>query len=97
LPVRRPSWHIGSVKVGNNVTFAGQVGSAGHLSIGDNCVFAARTGIISDVPANSFYAGFPARPHKEWLRTEASARKVPDMVKKMREMEKRIAELEANR
>ena len=87
----------GSVNVGNNVTFAGQVGSAGHLNIGDNCVFAARTGIISDVPANSFYAGFPARPHKEWLRSEAGGRKVPDMVKKMRDLEKRIAELEANR
>lgn len=85
----------GSVKVGNNVTFAGQVGSAGHLKIGDNCVFAARTGIISDVPANSFYAGFPARPHKEWLRTEAGANKVPDMVKKLRDLEKRVAELEA--
>lgn len=87
----------GSVTVGNNVTFAGQVGSAGHLSIGDHCVFAARTGIISDIPAKSFYAGFPARPHKEWLREEASARKVPDMLKKMRELEKRIAELESNR
>lgn len=86
----------GSVKVGNNVTFAGQVGSAGHLTIGDNCVFAARTGIISDVPANSFYAGFPARPHKEWLRSEAGAKRVPDMVKKLRELERRIAELEAD-
>lgn len=87
----------GSVTVGNNVTFAGQTGSAGHLTIGDNCVFAARTGIISDVPANSFYAGFPARPHKEWLRAEAGAHKVNDMVKKLRALEKRIAELEANR
>lgn len=85
----------GSVKIGNNVTFAGQTGSAGHLSIGDNCVFAARTGVIGDVPANSFYAGFPARPHKEWLRAEAGANKVPDMVKKVRELEKRIVELEA--
>jgi UDP-3-O-[3-hydroxymyristoyl] glucosamine N-acyltransferase len=86
----------GSVKIGNNVTFAGQTGSAGHLTVGDNSVFAARSGIISDVPANSFYAGFPARPHKEWLRTEAGARKAPDMVKRIRDLEKRIAELEAN-
>jgi len=84
----------GSVTIGNNVTFAGQTGCAGHLTIGDNCVFAARTGIIGDVPSNSFYAGFPARPHKEWLRTEANIRKVPDLIKKIRELEKRLALLE---
>lgn len=84
----------GSVTVGDNVTFAGQTGSAGHLTIGDNCVFAARSGIISDVPANSFYAGFPARPHREWLRSEAGAKKVPDLIKKVRELEKRLADLE---
>lgn len=84
----------GSAKVGNNVTFAGQSGSAGHLTIGDNCVFAARTAPISDVPAGSFYAGFPARPHKEWLRTEAAAGKVPDLLKKVRELEARLDKLE---
>lgn len=84
----------GSVKVGNNVTFAGQSGSAGHLTIGDNCVFAARTAVISDVPSGSFYAGFPARPHKEWLRGEAAIGRVPDLIKKIRDLEKRLANLE---
>lgn len=84
----------GSVKVGNSVTFAGQAGSAGHLTIGDNCVFAAKSGIISDVPAGSFFAGFPAKPHKEWLRTQASANKMPDLIKKVRDLEKRLAAIE---
>lgn len=86
----------GSTKVGNNVTFAGQVGSAGHLRIGDNCVFAARTGIIGDVAAGSFYAGFPARPHKEWLRAEAHINKLPEMMKKIKQLEKRLADIEEN-
>lgn len=84
----------GSAKIGNNVTFAGQSGAAGHLTIGDHCVFAAKAGVISDVPASSFYAGFPARPHKEWLRAEASANKVPDLIKKVRDLEKRLATIE---
>lgn len=84
----------GSAKVGNNVTFAGQSGSAGHLTIGDNCVFAARAAVISDVPANSFLAGFPARPHRDWIKSEAALGKLPDLMKKVRELEKRIAELE---
>lgn len=85
----------GSLTVGNNVTFAGQSGSAGHLTIGDNCVFAARAGIISDVPAGSFFGGFPARPHREWLRDEAGIRKISDLTKKVKELEKRLAQMEA--
>jgi len=84
----------GSTKVGNGVTFAGQAGCVGHLTIGDNCVFGAKSGIISDVPAGSFYAGFPARPHKEWLRTKGSANRVPDLIKKFRDLEKRLAMIE---
>ena len=85
----------GSTIVGSNVTFAGQCGCVGHIKIGDNTVFAARSAPINDVPANSFYAGFPAKPHKEWLRTKAGANKVPDMLKKIKELEKRLAELES--
>lgn len=84
----------GSVQIGNNVTFAGQCGSAGHLLIGDNCVFAAKAGIISDVPAGSFFAGFPARPHKEWLRGEAALHKLPGLLKKFRDLEKRLEQVE---
>lgn len=87
----------GSVTVGNNVTFAGQVGSAGHLTIGDNCVFAARSGITGNVSANSFCAGFPARPHREWLRNEAAAGKLADTVKRLRDLERRLAVLESER
>lgn len=84
----------GSARIGNNVTFAGQSGSAGHLTIGDNCVFAAKSGVIGNVPANSFYAGFPARPHREWLRSEGAQRKVPELLKKVQELERRMAEME---
>ena len=85
----------GSTIVGSNVTFAGQCGCVGHIKIGDNTVIAARSAPINDVPANSFYAGFPAKPHKEWLRTKAGVNKVPDMLKKIKELEKRLAELES--
>jgi UDP-3-O-[3-hydroxymyristoyl] glucosamine N-acyltransferase len=84
----------GSTKVGNNVTFAGQCGSVGHINIGDNCVFVARSAPIGDVPAGSYYGGFPARPHKEWLRNKAAANKAADLSKKVRDLEKRLAQLE---
>lgn len=74
----------GSTVIGNNVIFAGQTGCTGHVTIGDNSVFAARSAVIGDVPPNSFYAGFPARPHQEWLRAEAALRRLPELLKKLR-------------
>ncbi len=80
----------GSVTVGNNVTFAGQVGTVGHITIGDNCVFVGRTGITNDIPSNSVMAGFPAIPHKEWLRQTASIKKIGDLMKRVKEIEKKL-------
>ena len=84
----------GSVTVGDNVTFAGQTGTAGHISIGDNCVFIGRAGITKDIPANSFCAGVPARPHQEWLRETVALHKLPETLKKIKDLEKRLAALE---
>jgi UDP-3-O-[3-hydroxymyristoyl] glucosamine N-acyltransferase len=83
----------GSVRVGNNVTFAGQAATVGHIKIGDNCVFGGRAGVISDVPDNSVYAGFPARPHKDWLRQEALQRRLPELFKHLRELEAKVEKL----
>lgn len=83
----------GSVTVGHNTTFGGQAATAGHLKIGSNCTFAGRTGIISDVPDNVVWAGFPAQPHVDWLRMMASQRKLADMNKKLRKLEKTVAKL----
>lgn len=84
----------GSVKTGRNVTFAGQSGSAGHITIGDNCTFAARSAPIGNIPSGSFCAGFPARPHREWVKAEASLYKVPELIKRIRALEKKFAEIE---
>ena len=84
----------GSTKVGNNCIFAGQSGAVGHITIGDNCIFAGKSGAAGDVPPKSFYAGFPARPHKEWLRAEAAVRRLPELMKQVQALEKRLAELE---
>jgi len=61
----------GSVEVGDYAMLAGQVGIADNLSIGAGAKLAARSGVITDVPAGVTWGGFPARPMREWLRTEA--------------------------
>ncbi len=86
----------GSTNTGANVTFGGQTGTVGHIDIGGNSVFAARSGIIGNTPEGVFYAGFPARPHQEWLRMQAHLQKISDMAKRLKTMEKKIKELEEN-
>ena len=77
----------GSTIVGNNVTFGGQVGTVGHITIGSNSVFAARTGISKSMPEGVFCAGFPIQSHTEWLKTQAAIRQLPELIKKVRQLE----------
>ena len=80
----------GSVEVGNNTILAGQVGVAGHLKIGSNVVVAAKSGITNDIPDNSKMSGYPLRPHMEDLRIKMSMGKIPNLIKKIKELEKLV-------
>ena len=83
----------GSVQIGNNCIIAGQVGTAGHLKIGDNVTVAARAGVTNNLSSNAAYAGFPAIPHREWLKQQAHISRLPDLAEKIKKLEKQIAEL----
>ena len=83
----------GSTIVGHNVTFGGQVGTVGHITIGANSVYAARSGITNNMPENMFCAGFPVQGHAEWLRMQVAMKKLPELVKKVRQLEKQLAAL----
>lgn len=84
----------GSTKAGNHVIFAGQTGCTGHITIGDNAVFAGKTGITGNIKGGQIYAGFPARPHMEWSRTQVYLKRLPEMAKTIKNLEKKIAQLE---
>ena len=80
----------GSTTVGDNVTFGGQVGTVGHIKIGGNSIYAARSGISRDMPENFFGAGFPLQPHNEWLKLQAALKKVPELLKKVAKLEREL-------
>ena len=84
----------GSTTVGHNVTFGGQTGTVGHINIGANSVYAGRAGIIGDMPEGVFCAGFPVQPHAEWLRMQALMKRLPEMNKKIKQLEKKLAKYE---
>ncbi len=86
----------GSSVLGKGVLLAGQVGISGHLTIHDNAVIYAQSGIGGDVEAGAVMSGSPAFEAREWLRAITAFPKLPEVLKTMRQLEKRLAALEQN-
>lgn len=84
----------GSSILGKNVLLAGQAGISGHLTIHDNAIIYAQSGIGGDVPAGAVMSGSPAFDAREWLRAVTAFPKLAEMLKTMRQLEKRVAALE---
>ncbi len=84
----------GSTKLGAGVILGGQAGLVGHLEVGDGARFAAKAGVHSDVAAGTTMGGWPAVEHKQWLREQAALHQLPDLLKQVRALSKRVAELE---
>lgn len=83
----------GSSHIGNRVILAGQAGVAGHLTISDDVVLTAKSATSHDVPAGKVISGIPAFDNRDWLRSTAAFRRLGDMQRKLRELEKKIAEM----
>jgi len=85
----------GSSILGKNVLLAGQAGVSGHLTIHDNAVVYAQSGIGGDVPEGAVVSGSPAFDAHEWLRAITAFPKLPDLLKRVRQLEKRLEQLES--
>ncbi len=87
----------GSSVLGKGVVLAGQVGVAGHLTIHDNAAVYAQSGVGGDVPAGQAVSGSPAFDAATWRRAVAAFPKLPELVKTVRELKKRVEELAHSR
>lgn len=85
----------GSVNVGRHVTVAGQAGMAGHITIGDNVQVGAQSGVRGDVEANSKILGAPAVDSDDAKRMLLAMQKLPDWIKRVKALERELAELRA--
>jgi UDP-3-O-[3-hydroxymyristoyl] glucosamine N-acyltransferase len=85
----------GSTHIGSNCILAGQVGTAGHLTVGDSAVITAKSGIPNDIPPRSLYSGYPAVDNRQWLKTVAALNRLPDLQKRVRDLESQVQELKA--
>ena len=80
----------GSTTVGKGVTLGGQVGINGHVEIGDGATVGAQAGVFGDIPAGETWSGYPARPHREALRAQAGLFKLPELLKRLRRIERAL-------
>jgi UDP-3-O-[3-hydroxymyristoyl] glucosamine N-acyltransferase len=83
----------GSADIGDYVTIAGQVGVSDHASIESGTMIGAQSGIIGNIPRGA-YLGSPAIPHKNFLRSQSLFAKLPEMNRRLRELEDKLKRLE---
>jgi UDP-3-O-[3-hydroxymyristoyl] glucosamine N-acyltransferase len=80
----------GGTTLGTGVMFGGQVGSAGHLRIGDGAKVAAKSGIHNDLAGGATYGGIPAIEVRAWRRAMSALAKLPELFRRVRRLEKKI-------
>ena len=85
----------GSTTIEDSVTLAGQVGVSGHITIGKGTIATAQTGIPNSVEPGSFISGYPAISNRDWLKSSAIFRKLPELRKAIADLDARLAEVEA--
>ena len=84
----------GSSQIGNHAKLAGQVGLAGHITLGDYTICGAQSGITKSHDENTVLSGMPARPHREQLKIEAAQSKLPELLLKFTQLQRRIEDME---
>ena len=86
----------GSTNLGDYVVIASQSGIAGHLTLGTQARVGAKSGVMRDIPEKTTVLGIPAAPEKQAKRQWVATQQLPEMIRKIRAMEKEIAELKAS-
>ncbi len=82
----------GSTRVGSGVQMAGQVGVVGHVEIGDGVRIGAQSGVSGSIAPGMSVFGSPAREAKRAMRETAAINRLPELLKRVRALEKRLAE-----
>jgi UDP-3-O-[3-hydroxymyristoyl] glucosamine N-acyltransferase len=85
----------GSSRVGRGVVLGGQVGVADHVTIGDGVMVGAQSGIHADLAPGEKVLGTPARPITQAKRIALTEGHLPELARKVRELERRLGRLES--
>ncbi len=85
----------GSAKLGKYVIVGGGVRIRDNVSLGDGVRVGAMAGVTQDVTPGETVLGYPAGPASEIQRQWIAATKVPQLLKRVTQLEKRLKELES--
>ena len=86
----------GSSKIGKNCMLAAQVVIAGHITIGDNVKIGGQAGVMANVADNSTIIGSPVQNHRDFLRSSAIFRKLPQLSGDVSDLKKWMKKMEEN-
>jgi len=78
----------GGAKIGDGVILAGQVGVNNRVKVGNNVVASSKCGIHCDIEDGKVISGFPAIDNKSWLKSSSIFKKLPELAKKLRQLDK---------
>lgn len=76
----------GSADIGDDVIVAGHAAIGGHFRVGSRARIGAKAGVISAVPDGADVSGFPARPHREFLRAQAALHRLSRITPRLEEL-----------
>ncbi len=78
----------GGANIGDGVILAGQVGVNNRVKVGNNVIASSKCGIHCDIEDGKVISGFPAMENKSWLRSSSIFKKLPELAKKLRQLDK---------
>lgn len=87
----------GSTKIGNGVMIGGQAGIVGHIQLGDGAKVNAQSGVSKSIDPGKAVTGSPAYDYTAALRSQAVNRKLPELEKRVKELEVLIKQLLAEK
>ena len=87
----------GSTAIDDDVVFGGQVGVGGHLTIGRGAMAVGQSGVTNSLDPGVLVAGYPAIDSKEWRRASVIFRRLPELKKRIEQLEAVVAELTGRR
>lgn len=83
----------GSAAIGRNVILAGQAGVAGHIVIGDRAIVGPQAGVTRSVADGVVVSGTPEMAHPLWLRAQQIIPRLPELKKRIADLEKRLEKM----